>query len=74
VQTVAERPDGVKLFKGEAWALQQSVWNLCRPGGKISYKKDGKIKVHRIAAAGDCGPTVNPGPIVEQIKEVLLSP
>ncbi len=31
-------------------------------------KKDGKIKVHRIVHAVDCGPTVNPGPIVEQIK------
>ena len=31
-------------------------------------KKTGKIKVHRIVAAVDCGPTVNPGPIVEQVR------
>ena len=31
-------------------------------------KKDGKIKVHRIVYGVDCGPTVNPGPITEQIR------
>ena len=31
-------------------------------------KKTGKIKAHRIVYGIDCGPTVNPGPLVEQIK------
>jgi len=31
-------------------------------------KKDGKIKVHRIVCAVDCGPTVNPGHIEAQIQ------
>jgi isoquinoline 1-oxidoreductase beta subunit len=31
-------------------------------------KKTGIIKVHRIVFAVDCGPTVNPGPLVEQIQ------
>ena len=35
-------------------------------------KNDGKIKVHRIVAAVDCGPTVNPGPIVEQIEGGII--
>jgi isoquinoline 1-oxidoreductase beta subunit len=28
----------------------------------------GKIKVHKVVAAVDCGPVVNPGPLVEQIE------
>jgi len=32
----------------------------------------GKIKLHRIVAAVDCGPTVNPGPIVEQIEGGII--
>jgi isoquinoline 1-oxidoreductase subunit beta len=31
-------------------------------------KNNGKIKVHRIVYGVDCGPTVNPGPITEQIR------
>jgi isoquinoline 1-oxidoreductase beta subunit len=31
-------------------------------------KNTGKMKVHRIVYGVDCGPTVNPGPLVEQIK------
>ncbi len=31
-------------------------------------KKDGRIKVHRIVFAVDCGPAINPGPLVEQIQ------
>ncbi|MGO9122166.1 MAG: molybdopterin cofactor-binding domain-containing protein [Desulfomonilaceae bacterium] len=35
-------------------------------------KKDGKIKVHRIVYGVDCGPTVNPGPITEQIRSGVI--
>ncbi len=35
-------------------------------------KKNGKLKVHRIVAAVDCGLTVNPGPIVEQIQGGII--
>jgi len=31
-------------------------------------KNTGMIKVHRVVAAVDCGPVVNPGPLVEQIE------
>jgi len=31
-------------------------------------EKTGKIKVHKVVAAIDCGPVVNPGPLVEQIE------
>lgn len=35
-------------------------------------KKNGNIKVHRIVFAVDCGPTVNPGSIVEQIQGGII--
>jgi len=35
-------------------------------------KKDGKIKVHKIVYGVDCGPTVNPGPITEQIRSGVI--
>lgn len=31
-------------------------------------KNTGKIKVHKVVAAVDCGPVINPGPLVEQIE------
>ena len=30
--------------------------------------KSGKIKVHRVVAAVDCGPVINPDPLVAQIE------
>lgn len=31
-------------------------------------EKTGKIKVHKVVSAVDCGPVINPGPLVEQIE------
>ncbi|RJR30851.1 MAG: xanthine dehydrogenase family protein molybdopterin-binding subunit [Desulfobacteraceae bacterium] len=31
-------------------------------------RNSGKIKVHKVTVAVDCGPVVNPGPLVEQIE------
>ena len=31
-------------------------------------EKTGKIKVHKVVVAVDCGPVINPGPLVEQIE------
>lgn len=31
-------------------------------------EKDGKLKVHKITVAIDCGPIVNPGPLVAQVE------
>jgi isoquinoline 1-oxidoreductase beta subunit len=35
-------------------------------------KNTGNIKVHRVVAAVDCGPVVNPGPLVEQIEGGII--
>lgn len=35
-------------------------------------KNTGKIKVHKVYVAVDCGPAVNPGPIVEQMESGVI--
>ena len=35
-------------------------------------RASGKVKVHRVVAAVDCGPVVNPGPLVEQIESGIM--
>ncbi|MBN1106999.1 MAG: xanthine dehydrogenase family protein molybdopterin-binding subunit [Deltaproteobacteria bacterium] len=35
-------------------------------------KSTGKIKVHKVWAAVDCGPVINPGPLVEQIESAII--
>jgi isoquinoline 1-oxidoreductase subunit beta len=72
LQLAAEKGDwGKPIRNGEARGIAQHAcfgsWTA--QVAEISVdKKDGKIKVHWIVAAVDCGPTVNPGPTVEQIE------
>ena len=35
-------------------------------------RASGKVKVHRVVAAVDCGPVVNPGPLVEQVESGIV--
>ena len=35
-------------------------------------EKNGAVKVHRVVAAVDCGPVVNPGPIISQIEGAII--
>ena len=76
LQTVAEKAGwGKPIPKGEARGIAQHACfgSYTAAVADISVdKKDGKIKVHRIVHAVDCGPTVNPGPIFEQIKGGII--
>ncbi len=71
LQTVAEKAGwGKPIPKGQARGIAQYACfgSYTATVADISVdNKDGKIKVHRIVTAIDCGPTVNPGPIVEQM-------
>jgi isoquinoline 1-oxidoreductase beta subunit len=35
-------------------------------------KSTGKIKVHKVYVAVDCGPVINPGPLVEQMESGII--
>ncbi len=55
--------------QGRGIALGASFGSWVAAVADVSVDKtSGKIKVHRIVYGVDCGPTVNPGPITEQIR------
>ena len=72
LETVAEKAGwGKPVPQGQARGIAQHacMGTYTAQVADISVdKKDGKIKVHRIVFAVDCGPTVNPGPLAEQIQ------
>lgn len=76
LQTVAEKAGwGKPVPEGQARGIAQHACfgSYTAQVADISVDKtNGKIKVHRIVAAVDCGPTVNPGPLVEQIKGGII--
>jgi isoquinoline 1-oxidoreductase beta subunit len=76
LKIVAEKAGwGKAIPKGEARgiAVHQSFGSYVAQVADISVnKQDGRIKVHRIVAAVDCGPIVNPGPLVSNIKGGII--
>jgi isoquinoline 1-oxidoreductase beta subunit len=76
LETVAEKAGWGKVIpKGEARGITQHACfgSYVAEVAEISVdKKDGKIKVHRIVAAVDCGPVVNPTPLIAQVKGAII--
>ncbi len=77
LETVAEKAGwGKAIPKGEGRGIAQhacfGTWTA--QVAEISVdKKDGTIKVHRVVAAVDCGPVVNPDPLVAQIEGGIIN-
>jgi isoquinoline 1-oxidoreductase beta subunit len=72
LQTVAEKAGwGKPIPKGQGRGIAQhacfGTW-IAEVVDLSVDEKTGKIKVHKVVAAVDCGPVVNPGPLVEQIE------
>ena len=72
LQTVAEKAGwGKPIPKGQGRGIAQhacfGTWAAQVVDLSVD-KSTGKIKVHRVVAAVDCGPIINPGPLVEQIE------
>ena len=72
LQTVAEKAGwGKPIPKGQGRGIAQhacfGTWAAQVVDLSVD-KNTGKIKVHRVVAAVDCGPVINPGPLVEQIE------
>jgi isoquinoline 1-oxidoreductase beta subunit len=75
LQTVAEKAGwGKPIRKGEGRGIAQhacfGTW-VAQVAELSVNKKDGSIKVHRVVVAVDCGPVINPGPLVEQIESAV---
>jgi isoquinoline 1-oxidoreductase beta subunit len=76
LQTVAEKAGwGKPIRKGEGRGIAQhacfGTW-VAQVAELSVNKKDGSIKVHRVVVAVDCGPVINPGPLVEQIEGAVI--
>jgi isoquinoline 1-oxidoreductase beta subunit len=72
LETAAEKAGwGKPIPKGEGRGIAQhacfGTW-IAQVADLSVDKNTGKIKVHKVVAAVDCGPVVNPGPLVEQIE------
>jgi isoquinoline 1-oxidoreductase beta subunit len=72
LETVAEKAGwGKPIPKGQGRGIAQhacfGTW-VAEVVDLSVDEKTGKIKVHKVVAAVDCGPVVNPGPLVEQIE------
>jgi isoquinoline 1-oxidoreductase beta subunit len=72
LETVAEKSGwGKSIPKGQGRGIAQhacfGTW-IAQVVDLSVDDKTGKIKVHKVVAAVDCGPVVNPGPLVEQIE------
>ena len=76
LETVAEKVGwGKAIPKGEGRGIAQHacMGSYVAEVAEISVSKnDGKIKVHRIVAAVDCGPVVNPTHLIAQVKGAII--
>jgi isoquinoline 1-oxidoreductase beta subunit len=76
LETVAEKTGwGKPIPKGQGRGIAQhacfGTWAAQVVDLSVD-KNTGMIKVHRVVAAVDCGPVVNPGPLVEQIEGGII--
>ncbi len=65
-----DKPPAAGLHRGIAVA--QSFGSYVAEVAEISVGKDGKVKVHRVVGAVDCGMTVNPEIIKRQVESAIV--
>ena len=76
LETVAEKSGwGKPPARGEGRGIAQHACFGSWMAQVVELSVDrasGKIKVHRVVAAVDCGPVINPGPLVEQVESAII--
>jgi len=75
LQFVAEKASwGKPLPEGRARgiALHESFGSFLAHVAEVSISNDGKLRVHRVVAAVDCGPVVNPDTIHAQLESGVV--
>jgi isoquinoline 1-oxidoreductase beta subunit len=77
LETVAEKAGwGKPIIKGETRGIAQHacMGSYVAQVADISVNRNnGTIKVHRVVAAVDCGPVINPGTLVAQIEGGIIN-
>ena len=75
LETAAEKagwsspvPDG----RARGIAIEQSFGSIVAQVAEVSLSEDGKVKVHRVTAAVDCGTAVNPNSVEAQIQSGII--
>ena len=71
LQTVAEKAGWGKpgLGQGRGIAQHYCFWTHVAAVADVTVNKNnGEVKVHRIVIAVDCGPVVNPDPLIAQLE------
>jgi isoquinoline 1-oxidoreductase beta subunit len=58
--------------RGRGIAVGQSFGSYVAEVAEVSVGKDGKLRVHRVVCAIDCGATVNPGIVKRQMESAIV--
>jgi isoquinoline 1-oxidoreductase beta subunit len=58
--------------RGRGIAVGQSFGSFVAEVAEVSVGKDGKVRVHRVVCAVDCGRTVNPGIVKRQMESAIV--
>jgi isoquinoline 1-oxidoreductase beta subunit len=58
------------IFRGVA--LSEGAETICVHVAEVSIRKDGKVRVHRVVTAVDCGHVVNPLSIELQVQSAIV--
>ena len=67
---LADASDGAKKARGIA--LHESFGSIVAEVAEVSLSADGRIRVHRVVCAIDCGLVVNPNIVVQQIESSVV--
>ena len=58
--------------RGRGIAVGQSFGSFVAEVAEVSVAKDGKLRVHRVVCAVDCGTMVNPGIVKQQMEGAIV--
>jgi isoquinoline 1-oxidoreductase beta subunit len=75
LDTVTAKADwGRALPEGSAQgvAIHECFGSICAQVAEVTLSRDGEVKVDRIVSALDCGNTVNPRTIEEQVESAIV--
>jgi isoquinoline 1-oxidoreductase beta subunit len=58
--------------RGRGLALHEAFGSFCAQVAEVSVSKEGRLRVHRVVCAIDCGPVVNPDTVRAQMESGIV--